>query len=68
MTMIDPKTENVMTFPEVVTAMLVAEHGKTEDEASHLVKTHTNIVVNGIMANNYRSTAMALVMEESKST
>lgn len=63
----DPETGKEMTFAEVVSALLVAEHGRTKEDADRMVKTHTNIVVNGIMANmNYRATAMALEMAESK--
>lgn len=51
-------------FVELLKSLLVAEYGKSEDEAAALVKTHTSIVIYGIMAWNLRATAMALEMAE----
>lgn len=69
MALIDPETGKEMTFSEVVVALLVAEYRRTKEEAWRMVKSHPNIVTNGIMANmNYRACAMALEIAESKST
>ena len=57
-------------FPKTVEALLVHEYGKSESEAAALVKKHSNIVVNGIMAGitiqNVRAVAMAIDMAESE--
>lgn len=65
--MVDQETGKEMTFADVVSALLVAEHSRSKDDADRMVKEHTSIVVNGIMANmNYRATAMALEMAEDR--
>ena len=65
--LVDPETGKEMTFAEVVSALLVAEHGRPKDDADRMVKEHTSIVINGIMAKmNYRATAMALEMAEDR--
>ena len=51
-------------FVDLLRKLLVAEYGKTEEEAAALVKKHTKIVVNGIMAWNVHATAMAIEMAE----
>lgn len=60
----------VRDFPATVTALLVAEHGKTADEAAALVKKHTRIVINGIMGGmsytSARAVCMAIEMAESE--
>lgn len=67
MAMVDPETGKEMTFAEVVSALLVHEYKRTKEDADRMVKTHTNIVLNGIMSSmNYRATAMALEMAESQ--
>lgn len=57
-------------FPELLKDLLVAEYGKTPDEAARLVKKHTNIVMNAIMSGlsftNVRAAAMAIEMAESE--
>lgn len=54
-------------FVEKLKDLLVCEeNGYTKEEAERLIKTHTNVIVNGIMGNNLRATVMALQMEESK--
>jgi ribosomal protein S27AE len=58
-----------MDFVETLTKLLEAEYGKSPDEARALVKRHTNIVMNGIMAGltmtHVRAAAMAIEMTES---
>ena len=54
-----------MRFPEVVSALLVEECGRTESDAKALVGRYPQIVINGIMSGMaYRATAMALEMAE----
>jgi len=57
-----------MYFTETVKALLVAEHGKTAEEAEALVKRFPNVMTRTIMAGRggeYRACAMALEMAES---
>ena len=46
--------------------LMSGEYNKTEEEADRLIKSHTNIVVNGIMAWNLNATAMALEMADTQ--
>ena len=65
MMFVDPETGKEMTLPEVVIALLVAEHSTSKEEATLLVKSHPRIMMNGTMAGRgreYRATAMALSM------
>jgi hypothetical protein len=56
-------------LPKLVEELLVVEYSKTPDEAAVLVKKHTNIIVNAIMAGltfaSVRAAAMAIDMAES---
>lgn len=55
-----------MEFPEVVVAVLVEEHHRTQEDAERLVKQFPQVIMNGIMGGMaYRATAMALEMKES---
>jgi hypothetical protein len=57
-----------MNFVEVVKAILVQEHQRTENDADMLVKRFPNVMVNAMMAGNgneVRACAMALEMAES---
>lgn len=57
-----------MDLPNMVEQLLVAEYGKTPEEAAALVKKHTNIVMNailhGLTFSSVRSCAMAIEMAE----
>jgi hypothetical protein len=64
MNYVNPDTGEKMSFPEVVTSLLVAEHGMTQETAEQLVKSETQVMMSGIMGGmNYRATAMALEMK-----
>ncbi len=66
--LVDPETGKEMSFPQLVVSLLVEEHGRTKEEAEHLVATYQDVMVNGIMGGlNYRATAIALEMKESES-
>ena len=57
-----------MYFIETVKALLVAEHGKTAEEAEALMKRFPNVIISTILAGRggeYRACAMALEMAES---
>lgn len=68
--LIDPETGIKLEFPEIVAALLVAEHSRSKEEAEALVKRFPNVIVNGIMAGltigNARIAAIALEMAESR--
>lgn len=66
MTMMNPITGNPMTFQQVVSALLVEEFRRTPEEADELVGKYPRIMVNGMMAGHYRSTAMALDIQDSR--
>ena len=57
-----------MEFPEVVKALLIEEHGRTEEDADRLLARFPSVMVNAIMVGHgqeYRAAAMALEMAES---
>ncbi len=58
-------------FPTLVRELLVAEHGKTAEDADRLCRTFPRVMVAGIMSGlsfmNIRATATALLMAESES-
>lgn len=60
----------MLDLVDTVKKLLVAEYGKTEDEAAALVKKHTNIVTNAIMGglnmSSVRACAMAIDMQETR--
>ncbi len=62
----------MIDLPKTVAELLVAEHGKTPEEAASLVKKHTQIVMNAIMGgltmSSVRACAMAIEMVEDKGT
>ena len=61
------KDGTAMTFQEVVSSLLVAEHERTKADADALVKRFPQVVMNGIMGGmNYRATATALEMKENE--
>jgi len=53
-------------FVTLLKALLVAEHGHTEEEAEYLVKKHSSLVIIGIMHGNLalRATAIAIEIQE----
>ena len=57
-------------FRLLLEELLVAEHGKTAEEAARLVKKHSRIVVQGIMAGmsstHLRAAAIAIELAESE--
>lgn len=58
-----------MEFHEVVTAILVEEHGRTKEDAVGLVKQFPYVIITAMMAGagkEYRSAAMALEMRETE--
>ena len=64
--MTDPETGKPMSFVEVVAAILVEEHNRTPEAATELVNAFPDVVVRGIIRNDYRATAIALLLAESK--
>lgn len=53
-------------FIELLKKLLVAEFFYTKEEAEEQVKEHNQVVMQGIMGNNLRATAMALEMKREK--
>ena len=52
-----------LEFHEVVSLLLQEEHDFSKRDADALVTKHTNIIVQGIISNNYRAAAMAILMK-----
>lgn len=59
-------------FPTLVAELLVMEYGKTKEEAERMCKTHTRVMVAGIMSGlsfvNIRATALAITMAEDEAS
>ena len=47
--------------------LISEEYNYSNDEADRLIKTHSNVIIQGIMSNNLNATAMALQMADEKS-
>jgi hypothetical protein len=61
--------EEQRDFVALLRALLIEERGHSEEDADRLIRTHTGIVVNGIMAGpfNLRACAIALEMADEAS-
>lgn len=44
--------------------LISEEYNYSEDDAERLIKSHSNVIMQGIMSNNLNATAMALKMAD----